>query len=368
MRVRAPVSCYLPPPGEGPSHIHRALTRTCVHSPCARSATPRWPEPDGWPVGDSSPIRGHRRGTAWTPVTYGVHRERTAPDQADHPPFWDEDDLAGWQLLMTDVGCFTGLTALEVHGVPLPPLPPESPVFLALAKDDPRPMRGGVHTSRHIRPVAYVVVRGLRVATVAEALTAAARWVGLVDLVAMIDAALHLELVAPEDLEAASTSSRPGSRNLRVALGLVDAGAESLWESLLRLLHVVCGIEVESQWTLTDRDGVVVATADLWIVGTTGIHEFDGDEHEKAPRRVVDRRRDRRIDRSGFVRRGYTAGDVLHRPVTILEDADRSLGRPHDPTRVREWHRLLKDSLFTPAGRSAFLRRIPVPTPRRRTA
>jgi hypothetical protein len=319
-------------------------------------------------MADSTPIRGHRRGVAWTPVTYGVHREQTVPAEAEHPPFWDEDDLAGWQLLMTEVGCFTGLTALEVHGVPLPPLPRECPVFMALAKDDPRPMRDGVHTSRHIRPVSYVVVRGLRVAVLAEALTAAARWVGLVDLVAMVDAALYLQLVSAEDLEAASASRRPGSRRLRAALALVDAGAESLWESLLRLLHVVCEIEVETQWTLTDADGVVVATADLWLVGTTALHEYDGDEHEKAPRRVVDRRRDRRVDRIGYVRRGFTSGDVLYRPVTILEDADRSLGRPHDPTRIRKWHRLLKDSLFTPAGRTAFLRRIPAPSPRRRTA
>ena len=317
---------------------------------------------------DSTPIRGHRRGTRWSPVTYGVHRARTPVPATTHPPHWDEDDLAGWQLLMTDIGCFTGLTALQLHGVPLPPLPEACPVFVALAKDDPRPMRVGVHPSRHIQPVAYDVVRGLRVAVLAEALTAAARWVGLIDVVAMADAALQLRLVSLEDLEAAARSNRPGSRRLRAALALVDGRAESLWESLIRLLHVVCDVEVEPQWTLTDADGLFVARADLWLVGTTALHEFDGDEHEKAPRRVADRRRDRRIDRAGFVRRGYTAGDVTLRAVTILEDADRTLGRPHDPGRIRAWHRLLQDSLFTPAGRAAFLQRVPVATPRRRTA
>lgn len=269
---------------------------------------------------------------------------------------------------MTDIGCFTGLTALEVHGVPLPPLPDGCPVFIALAKDDPRPMRSAVHTSRHIRPVEHVVVRGLRVATLPEALTAAARWVGLVDLVALIDAAIFLELVSVQELQAVATTRRPGASRLRAALCLVDGRAESLWESLLRLLHVVCDIEVEPQWQLADADGVVVAQADLWVVGTTALHEYDGDEHEKAARRVRDRRRDRRVDRQNFVRRGYTSGDVIHRAVTILEDADRSLGRLHDPTRIREWHRLLRDSLFTPAGRGAFLARIPVAPPRRRTA
>ena len=301
-------------------------------------------------------------------MTYGVHRPAGDAVVIDHVPFWDEDDLAGWQLLMTDVGCFTGLTALQVHGVPLPPLPEECPTFIALAKDDPRPMRHGVHTSRHVRPVDHVVVRGLRLATVPEALTAAARWVGLVDLVALIDAALHLELVSLEQLELIARTRRPGARRVRAALALADGRAQSLWETLLRLLHVVCDIEVEPQWKLVDADGVLVAEADLWIVGTNALHEYDGDEHEKAPRRVRDRRRDRRVDREGFVRRGYTAGDVVLRAVTILEDADRSLGREHDPARIREWHRLLRDSLFTPAGTKAFLKRVPVARGRRRAA
>lgn len=313
-------------------------------------------------------VRGHRRGVTWANVTYGVHRPIGTPVPTDHPPVWGEGDLAGWQLLMTEVGCFTGLTALEVQGVPLPPIPVECPVFMAMAKDDPRPMRAGVHTSRHVHPVAYDVVRGLRVAVVPEALTAAARWVGLVDLVALVDAALYLGLVSLGELEVIAMSRRPGSRRLRNALSLVDGRAESLWESLLRLLHVVCDIEVEPQWTLIDVNGVFVARADLWLVGTDALHEFDGDEHEKAPRRVGDRRRDRRVDREGFVRRGYTAGDVLHRAVSVLEDADRSLGRMHDPLRIRAWHRLLQESLFTPAGRTAFLQRVPMAPPRRRTA
>jgi hypothetical protein len=319
-------------------------------------------------MGRIEPIRGHRRSSQWTAVTYGVHRPAAVEGRDEHSSFWGEDDLAGWQLLLTNEGCFTGLTALEVWGIPLPPLPQECPVFVALAKDDPRPMRLGVHTSRHIHPPAYVVVRGLRVASVAEAVTAAARWVGLVDLVAMVDAALHLGLVTMDELEERGRSRRPGSRALRSALALVDGDAESLWESMLRLLHVTCDIRVESQWAVCDEDGVVIAEADLWVCGTTSLHEYDGDEHEKAPRRVKDLRRHRKLDKAGYVRRGYTSGDVIHRAATILEDADRALGRHHDPARIRAWHELLRDSLFTPAGRSRFLARLPVNPPRRRDA
>ncbi len=42
--------------------------------------------------------------------------------------------------------------------------------------------------------------------------------------------------------------------------------------------------------------------------------------------------------------------DVLTQGVGILRDADASLGRPHRPERIRAWHVLLGQSLFTPAG------------------
>jgi hypothetical protein len=52
---------------------------------------------------------------------------------------------------------------------------------------------------------------------------------------------------------------------------------------------------------------------------------------------------------------------VLHQAVGILRDADRSLGRPHDPRRIRTWHRLLAESLFTPAGTELLRRRWGLP-------
>ena len=312
-------------------------------------------------------VRGHRRGRQWDPVTYAVHRSAGVPGPPlDHPPHWPEPDLAGWQLLMTNNGCFTGLTALELWGVSLPPLPEGCPVFMALGKNDPRPMRRGVHTSRHISPVEHVVVRGLRVATPAEALVAAARWLALLDLVAVIDNALHLGLVQIDELVATSRSRRPGARALRDALPRVDGGAESLPESLLRVLHVSCGVEVETQWVVADVDGVEIARADLWLRGTTSLHEYDGDEHEKAPRRTRDLRRHRRLDKLGLIRRGYTLGDLLRRAVTVLEDIDRAVGRPHDPSRIRDWTELVRQSLYSPAGQRAFLARIPACPPRRR--
>lgn len=57
------------------------------------------------------------------------------------------------------------------------------------------------------------------------------------------------------------------------------------------------------------------------------------------------------------MRHGYVADDVLHKAVRILREADLGLGRPHDPARIRAWHALLRQSLFTPAGQTLLRQR-----------
>jgi hypothetical protein len=296
-------------------------------------------------------IRGNPRLKAYTRESRGIHRRADLGDDA-------VAGLHAWQLLMTDTGCFTALTSAMVRKWWLPPLPAQTPVFMAMALHDPRPLRSGVRTSRHTKPIEFEEIDGLRCASVPETLLGCARWVGLIDLVVLLDCVLHLELCAVDEIEAVIRPRRPGAALLRQALVLADARSESAFETLLRLLHVLCGIEVEPQHEVRDASGQVVARVDLLVVGTDSAHEYDGDEHEKAPRRVKDRRRDRRLDKAGRVRRGYTSGDLLHRPVTVLEDADRALGRPHDPSRIRPWLEALRGSLFTPAGRAAFLERV----------
>lgn len=295
-------------------------------------------------------VRGHPRTKAYVRETHGAHRRSDLDDPTGA--------LHAWQLLMCDDNSFTALTSASVRGWWLPPIPRATPVFMAMRLHDPRPMRAGVLTSRHTRLVEWEEVGGLRCAVASETLLACSRWLGLVDMVVLLDCVLHLGLATREDLEQAIRPRRPGARRLREALAFADPRSESAYETLLRLLHVLCDVDVVPQHEVVDPDGVLVAIVDLWVRGTTSAHEYDGDEHEVAPRRVKDRRRDRALDRAGLVRRGYTAGDVLHRPVTVLEDADRALGRPHEPARIRAWTSLLRDSLFTPAGRAAFLARV----------
>jgi very-short-patch-repair endonuclease len=295
-------------------------------------------------------VRGHPRSAAYVRESHGVHRRRDLGDDLTAA-------LHAWQLLMPNDGSFTGLTSAAVRKWWLPPIPTGTPVFIALGLDDPRPMRMGVRTSRHTRPIAYDDLGGLRCASIPETLMACARVVCLIDLVVMIDCVLHLEQCTVKDIEAVIRPRRPGAKALRRALAHADAASESAYETLLRLLHVLCGIEVQSQYVVRDEDDMTVARADLRIIGTTALPEFDGDEHEKAPRRVKDRRRDRAIERAGHVRRGYTAGDVLHRSGSVLRDAERSLGLPHDPERIRPWLDELRKSLFSSSGQADFLSR-----------
>ena len=295
-------------------------------------------------------LRGHPRLAAYVRESYSVYRRTDLGDDL-------AASLRAWQLLMPDDGCFTALTSAALRGWWLPPIPAGAPVFMALGLDDPRPMRAGVRTSRHTRPIAFEWIGGVRAASVPETLLACARWLSLVDMVVLIDCVLHRGECAAREIEAVVRPRRPGAAALRRALALADRRSESAYETLLRLLHVLCGIEVEPQYVVVDEDGVVVARADLRIVGTQALHEYDGDEHEEAPRRVRDRRRDRDIERAAHVRRGHTAGDLLHWSGSVLRDAERSLGLAHDPGRIRPWLAELRKSLFPPSGQTEFVRR-----------
>ncbi|QBX54103.1 hypothetical protein EXE58_00515 [Nocardioides seonyuensis] len=303
-------------------------------------------------------VRGHPRIRAYVRESYAVHR------RAD----LGTDDVAGlhaWQLLMPDAGCFTGLTSARVRGWWLPPLPEGTPIFLALGLDDPRPMRSGVRTSRHARPMEFEEIGGLRCASVPETLLACARWLSLIDMVVLLDCVLQTKQAGVDEIEAVIKPRRPGGLALRRALALADARSESVFETLTRLLHVFCDVDVEPQFVVVNEHGEEVARLDLILIGTNAGHEYDGDEHEQAPRRVKDRRRDRTLERLGYVRRGYTAGDILHRGVAVLRDADRSLERPHDPSRIRPWLDELRGSLFMPSGQASFVSRVTPTVPTR---
>jgi hypothetical protein len=242
---------------------------------------------------------GRVRGRAWVGVTRGAHRLVAADDP------WLAD-LAAWQSVLPASATFTGLTAARTRGWWLPPLPEDLPVFVAVVTGRGHPDRAGLLLSRHPVQPAYDLLDGLRVATPAEALMACARVLGLLDLVVLVDAALHGGDCSAADLREAAAQRRRGARLLRRALELADGRSESVFETLLRLLHVSCGIEVEPQRVVVDERDGFVARGDLWLVGTTTLHEYDGAHHLTRARQRRDLARGRRVVGAEWVRRGYT--------------------------------------------------------------
>ncbi len=298
-------------------------------------------------------VRGRRRGGRWTRISHGLHVPAGAGDAKA---------LAAWQLLLPDHGCFTHLTGAALRRWWLPDIPDVLPVFVALRPHDVRPDRAGIRSVRTRGTLAPDVIAGLRVAPAAEILLACARDLCLLDLVVLVDGALHVGDVAREELSAAAAPRRRGAPALRRAIDWADPRSESAWETALRIFHRVCEIEVEPQHEVFNQHGALVARGDLWLVGTTMFHEYDGGEHLERRRQVKDLRRVRRLDGESWSRRGFTSEDLVNRPIGILRDADRTLGRQHRPERIKAWYALLRESCFTPAGQRRLLERLGLDT------
>jgi hypothetical protein len=286
--------------------------------------------------------RGTRAGKAWVPVTRGAHRAADCDDEV----------LAGlraWQAVLPEEARFTHLTGAGVHGLWLPPLPADLPIWVVLPYGVPRPDRPGLRVIRSTKLPPPVEIGGVRVDPVPRCIQRAARDLRELDLTCLVDAARFLGKTDAGELSGLADEPCPGVPRFRTALRWSDHRAQSIWEVMLRVLHVSCGIDVVPQYELWDN-GVLVAQGDLWLCGTRVFHEYDGGDHLPRKQQRKDLKRVRRIDEPEWKRRGYTSPDVLHQAVTILKDSDRAIGREHDPGRIRPWHDLLRESLFTPAG------------------
>ena len=174
----------------------------------------------------------------------------------------------------------------------------------------------------------------------------------------VVDAALSQGAVTLEELAATSIKRRRGAPRLRRGLVWADGRSESPWETLLRALHRTIGVDVVPQHEVFDHEGQFIARGDLWIRGTRVLHEYDGGEHLTRSRQRRDLARSRRLAAARWLRRGYTAGDVVSQAGGILRDADAALGRPHRSDRIRAWHAELRESAFTPAGQALLRSRL----------
>jgi very-short-patch-repair endonuclease len=292
----------------------------------------------------SDAFSGYRRLRSWERLSYGLHVRR-GPNRTL------ADELRAWSVILSPSAAFTSLTAAALRGW-WEPATIAHPVFVAQPKRVPRPRRAGLLVCRHPQPFSAVEVAGLRVTSAEETLLAAARDLGLLDLVILGDSALRLGHCTVAGLEAAAAQRRRGAPLLRTVIPLLDPRSESAWESVMRVLHRAAGIEVEPQHKVFDDHGRFVARGDLSVVGTKRLHEYDGDGHRDPATHADDLGRERKLLRCGWQRVGFTARHLLREAGQILAETDAVLQRSWDPARLRAWQGLIDDSLYGRAGRA----------------
>lgn len=288
---------------------------------------------------------GRRPGACWVPVTSGAHRRTAASDS-----FLAE--MRAWQAVLPRDASFSHVTGARLLGLWLPPLPRHTRVVVQLPADSHPVRRPGLRALRTAEPGDSVLVSGLRVAPVGEVLLSLCRDLSDLDALLAVDASLQLGLASTHQLQAVAAGRRRGAPRLRRLLQVADGRSESPWETVLRELHRLVDAPVTPQVEVRDQYGVFVARGDLQLDGTRVLHEYDGGRHLEVARQRADLRRARRLEAAGWVRRGYTAPDLLRRPHEVLADIDRSLGRTHDRSRLAAWDTTLRNSALTRSGRT----------------
>lgn len=123
-----------------------------------------------------------------------------------------------------------------------------------------------------------VRVAGIQTVTPARAVLQVACGFGAAAGVVSADSAFDRGLVTAGELahELRALGRRPGAAAARVTVDRCRAGAQSPGETLLRLLAEDLGHEVELQFPVAEPGRPAFAFADLRIVGTRSLWEFDG--------------------------------------------------------------------------------------------
>lgn len=302
----------------------------------------------------TEPFRGSIRLVTQRRVSHGLgvwKREGLSTDQEF------ERDLRAYQLVLPKGALFTHVTGARLLGWRLPRLPEQVPVFAAVSGNGLRPRRPGLICSRLVRPSEPVAHIGLPVDQPEEILLRAARDLGLLDMMILLESALQLGHIDDERMEAILGSGRPGVRMLREAWSRRTCRSESAGETVLQQFHLEMEVPFEPQVELADADGLFLGRVDLLVTGTPFVHEYDGAHHRRKEQHKSDLRRERGLSAAGYVRMGFGLDDLLNHPAVLMHEIDDALERPHDLDRVRRWKRLVGNSMYSEVGRARMMNR-----------
>ena len=276
-------------------------------------------------------------------------------------PSAQRSDLSGncraVALVLPADAVFTHLTAARLRGWWLPDV--DVPIIACSDANAPHHDRRGVYVRRcAIPPWHREELHGVPVASAAWTIVELAEHLSLVDLVIAIDSAMHLGHVSQQEVWDALVPGRRGVRNLRRAMALCNGASESPWETILRLVHVLAGFDVETQFAITNAIGVIIARSDLRIRGTRRLPEYDGADHRDRDQHQRDLSREKHLAREGWERYGYIAREIITDAARIVRDAEDALGLPHDPGRVVGWMREARVSSLYATGNDALSQRL----------
>lgn len=272
------------------------------------------------------------------------------------------DDLASTcravAAVLPDDTVFTHVTSALLRGWWMP-MVDSFPVVACTSGETTHHDRRGVYVRRCDIPPGHRHRMGdLAVASPEWTIVELAEHLALLDLVAVIDCALHLKHTTIDAIRATMRKGRRGVRVLRRALDLADGRSESWWETMLRLLHVLSGIAVDPQEHVVNAAGVEIARVDLRIRGSARVAEYDGSGHRDRARHQEDLRREKALNRQGLERYGYIATEIVHSARQIVRDAEDALGLVHVPGRADLWLAEASLASVTAAGRRALVRRL----------
>jgi len=175
------------------------------------------------------------RGRTWTPVSYGLYqRSALTADEVCR--------LQAMRDVLPGGAAWSHFTGARLFGLWLPHLPHSLPLMATIQPTHTRPERDGLYVARsRARLPAPVVLAGLPVLSVPRVLGQLAEDLSLLDLVVAIDCALQHRWCSESDIFAAVVARQRGIRMLRAAMPFADGRSESVWETVLRLFHVLCG-------------------------------------------------------------------------------------------------------------------------------
>lgn len=261
--------------------------------------------------------RKQTRAARFRAPSRGVRIDGRAPDQV-------LAELTAAVLPREEAGVLTDVSAALALGLPLPPWLAGAPTrrtSVAVPAHQHRVQRTGVAGRRLLLPDAHVTQHlGVPVTTAARTWLDCAEVIPVEHLIAMGDAILRGGQARRPDLEAIVRwgSGRRGVRAARRALPLLDPGAESPPESLVRA-HLVlarlprpaCNLDIvgDEGW---------IARVDLAWPAHRLIVEYDGIVHLPDRQRRYDATRRNLLQRAGWQVIVLTADD-LRRPWAMVE-------------------------------------------------